>query len=82
MRLVVGRMEALGQVERRPDPADGRGYLVELTAAGRADAAAGRQRRAEWLTQAIGTQLSPQEQDTLRAAVALLDRLVEAGPAQ
>ncbi|MBB3195116.1 MarR family winged helix-turn-helix transcriptional regulator [Roseateles terrae] len=82
MRLVVGRMEALGQVERRPDPADGRGFLVELTPAGQAEAAAGRRRRTQWLAQAITAQFTQQEQDTLRAAVVLLDRLVEAGPAE
>ena len=81
MRLVVARMEALGQVERRPDPADGRGFLVELTPAGQAEAAAGRQRRTQWLAQAITAQFTQQEQDTLRAAVALLDRLVETSPA-
>jgi DNA-binding MarR family transcriptional regulator len=30
------RLEAAGLVTRRPDPADGRGVLVEITAAGRA----------------------------------------------
>ena len=35
----ASRLEAAGLVVRRPDPADGRGVLVEITDAGRAVAA-------------------------------------------
>ncbi|MEV4348574.1 MarR family transcriptional regulator [Actinoplanes sp. NPDC049596] len=36
MTQLVGRMEKAGQLKRLPDPTDGRGVLVETTAAGRA----------------------------------------------
>jgi DNA-binding MarR family transcriptional regulator len=41
MGQLVADLEALGYVERRPDPADGRAKLVALTARGRAAVAAG-----------------------------------------
>lgn len=75
MRLVVARLETSGHVERRPDPEDGRGFLVELTEAGKAEAAADRKRRSDWLVKALEAELSPQEQKTLQQAVGLLERL-------
>lgn len=36
LTATLGRLETAGLVERRPDPADGRGKIVSITAAGRA----------------------------------------------
>jgi DNA-binding MarR family transcriptional regulator len=78
MAQTVADLEAQGQVERRPDPADGRRALVALTAEGRAALLQDRGRRDEWLAGAIAEQLSPAEQDVLREALALLRRLTDA----
>ncbi|WP_177201041.1 MarR family winged helix-turn-helix transcriptional regulator [Roseateles sp. YR242] len=78
MRLVVARLEASGLVERKSDPADGRGQLVELTAQGREAALDGQRKRAAWLAQAIRTTLSPAEQDALAEALSLLKRVIAA----
>ncbi|HTX12468.1 MAG TPA: MarR family winged helix-turn-helix transcriptional regulator [Solirubrobacteraceae bacterium] len=78
MAQTVADLEAQGQVERRPDPADRRRALVALTAEGRAALLHDRGRRDGWLAGAIAEQLSPAEQDVLRDAVALLRRLTDA----
>jgi DNA-binding MarR family transcriptional regulator len=64
-------------IARRPDPADRRQVLIELTAEGRARIAADRRRREGWLAAAIAAELTSEEQDVLIAAVPLLRRLSE-----
>jgi DNA-binding MarR family transcriptional regulator len=78
MAQTVADLEAEGLVQRRPDPDDRRRALVMLTAAGTAALLDDRGRREGWLTGAIGESLSTEEQDVLREAVELLQRLVEA----
>jgi DNA-binding MarR family transcriptional regulator len=77
MAQTVGELESHGLVERRPDPADRRRALVELTDAGRHVLAGERRRREGWLADAIASDLSMQEQALLRDAVELLRRLAE-----
>jgi len=77
MAQTVADLEADGLVERRPDPDDRRRALVMLTPQGTAALLDDRGRREGWLTGAIGGHLSPAEQDVLREAVELLQRLVE-----
>jgi DNA-binding MarR family transcriptional regulator len=77
MAQTVSDLESDGLVERRPDPNDGRRALVELTAQGRQTLVADRRRRDGWLAQAIDRDLSPDEQNVLSEAVALLRRLAE-----
>jgi DNA-binding MarR family transcriptional regulator len=77
MAQTVGDLESDGLVARRPDPADGRRALVELTARGRSVLAEDRERRDGWLANAIDTDLSEREQLVLARAVALLARLAE-----
>lgn len=79
MRLVVARLEDAGLLKRQPDPADGRGWLMSLTAAGRRTVEKDRQARAHWLAQAIDEKLSPGEREELSRAVPLLLRLIDAG---
>jgi DNA-binding MarR family transcriptional regulator len=77
MAQTVGDLEADGLVARRPDPADGRRALVELTAQGDEALQADRRHRDGWLARAIAEDLSPEDQAVLRDAVDLLRRLAE-----
>jgi DNA-binding MarR family transcriptional regulator len=78
MAQTVGDLEADGLVARRPDPADRRRALVELTEEGRIALAADRLRREGWLAGAIEHELSADERALLSEAVGLLRRLAEA----
>jgi DNA-binding MarR family transcriptional regulator len=78
MAQTVGDLEADGLVERRPDPADRRRALVELTEEGRSVLAADRLRREGWLAGAIEHELSTDEQALVSDAIELLRRLAEA----
>ena len=76
MAAVVARLEELGLVERRRDPADGRRQLIALTASGRGRAEADRQARGEWLAAQLDQRCSEDERQTVIAAMAILGRLV------
>ncbi len=58
MAQTVADLEAAGLISRRPDPADGRRTLVELTPEGRVTLEADRRDREGWLASAIGAELS------------------------
>jgi DNA-binding MarR family transcriptional regulator len=75
MARTIAQLVALGHVDQRPDPADGRKTLLRITRSGRAALADQRARRAGWLAEAIEHELSPAEQRALARAVALLARL-------
>ena len=77
MTQTISDLEGEGLIARRPDPADGRRILVELTDQGRDTLEADRRHREGWLARAIAEDLSPQEQQTLMEAVTLLRRLAE-----
>jgi DNA-binding MarR family transcriptional regulator len=77
MAQTVSDLETDGLVARRPDPADRRRALVELTEEGRVALEAERRRRDGWLASAIAEDLSPEEQSVLGEAVQLLRRLAE-----
>jgi DNA-binding MarR family transcriptional regulator len=77
MGQTLAELEAQGLVSRRPDEADGRRTLLELTDAGRQTLAEDRQRREGWLTQAIEQEFSGEEQEVLAQAIPLLARLTE-----
>ena len=77
MAQTVAELEAEGLISRRPDPADGRRTLLELTAQGRETLAADRGHREGWLFDAIIEGLSEEEQEALARAVPLLERLAE-----
>ncbi len=76
MGTILASLEQDGFVQRRPHPTDGRQILFALTPEGiearrrRSDA------KREWLSTAIA-KLSPDEQQTLQAAIALIKRLGE-----
>ncbi|HEY2672444.1 MAG TPA: MarR family transcriptional regulator [Rugosimonospora sp.] len=74
---VFAALEVRGLVARHGDPRDGRQSLLEITDAGmrvlREDSA----RREEWLAAAMTNALTPAEQQVLRIAAGLLDRLAD-----
>jgi DNA-binding MarR family transcriptional regulator len=78
MTQLVGRLERDGLVVRLIDPDDGRATLVDITEAGRALLAQGRQTQRDNLAELLEA-LSPDEEATLslamRVAVPLLDQL-------
>ena len=78
MSQTVAELEAEDLIERRPDATDGRRTQVALTAKGRAELEAIRSAGEGWLGKAIA-EFTPAEQETLRQAIRLLNRLVELG---
>ena len=77
MAAILGALDAAGLIERRPDPEDGRRQLITLSAAGRERAVGDRQARAEWLARRLHEDFTEPERQTLIAAAALLERLVQ-----
>ena len=77
MAQTVGDLEADGLVARRPDPGDRRRALVSLTDAGRSALLLERGRREGWLAQAMGSELTADEQAVVAEAVELFRRLAE-----
>ncbi len=77
MTPTVSDLEADGLIARRADPADGRRMLVELTEQGLQTLEQDRRQREGWLARAIAEDLSPEEQQVLMQALALLRRLAE-----
>jgi DNA-binding MarR family transcriptional regulator len=76
MGATVAALEALGLVERKPHPTDGRQMNIELTAKGAAVRKSARDAKRTWVAQAIA-QLDEQERETLFAAGEIIKRLVE-----
>lgn len=77
MRLLTARLQSEGLIELLADPQDRRGYLVHLTNKGAAENAAARKARAQWIADALAATMNPTEMDTLKAAVPLLQRIVD-----
>ncbi len=77
MTQTIADLEADGLIERRPDPADGRRTLVELTERGLRTLQEDRRHREGWLARAIADDLTPREQRLLADALGLLERLAE-----
>ena len=77
MTATLNSLDALGLLDRRPDPEDGRRQIITLSDAGRAQVSDDREGRHEWLAQAVGERYSDAELRTITEAVELLQRLVE-----
>ncbi len=77
MAQTVSELETEGLISRRPDPADGRRVLLELTDKGHQVLEADRQEREGWLIQAITEGLSEREQQEVARVVPLLRRLAD-----
>jgi DNA-binding MarR family transcriptional regulator len=77
MAQAVSELEVDGLVSRRPDPADGRRALLELTEKGHQTLQTERRQREGWLIQAIADGFDKHEQRILAEAVPLLARLAD-----
>jgi DNA-binding MarR family transcriptional regulator len=75
MGAIVGPIEEAGLVAGAPDPNDGRQTLLSITALGRDYIRQNRRTREDWLAERIGAKLTPAEQEELRRALALLERI-------
>ena len=73
-------LEAGGLVTRARDAHDARKVRVVLTEQGQSVVAASRRERDSWLGQAIETLLDPEEQELLRKAGTLLERVAAYEP--
>ncbi|MEU5592916.1 MarR family transcriptional regulator [Streptomyces sp. NPDC020298] len=76
MATTLAGLEQRGLVRRTPDAADGRRAIVSITDEGRAVLEERRSESVGRLAEALD-ELTPEERDSLRAALPLLDRLAE-----
>jgi DNA-binding MarR family transcriptional regulator len=79
MTRIVGKLEALGLVQRTPHPTDGRQVILAATPAGREVYAEHRRARDAWLTRQLA-ELPPAERATLHAAAEILSRVAKDAP--
>jgi DNA-binding MarR family transcriptional regulator len=77
MGATVASLEGMGFVKGAPDPSDRRQTILSLTAKCESMIRSGRAARHEWLLRAINSKLTPQEQVQLKAALGLLNRIVD-----
>ena len=77
MGATLLRLLERGYVEKRPDPTDGRRYLLSVTQAGAGVVHQRRSGRTQLLARALSEQFSPDELAVLRDAAPLLERLAE-----
>jgi len=71
----ITSLTALGLVERRPDPEDGRRLLIALTEVGHRRAEVGKQARQEWLANELQEKCTESERRAVLAAMTILERL-------
>jgi DNA-binding MarR family transcriptional regulator len=76
MTRTLGCLEREGLVERTPDPADGRSFLVAINEAGRERLARLRRRKSAYLARRL-RKLDADEVETLARAAELLERMRE-----
>jgi DNA-binding MarR family transcriptional regulator len=74
MTRITGALEELGLVSRTPHATDGRQVLFAVTPRGAKLLADDRKRRDVWLCERLA-RLTPEEQETLRNAAPILERL-------
>jgi DNA-binding MarR family transcriptional regulator len=76
MTRILAGLEGEGLIERTPDPADGRSFLVAINDAGRERLALLRRRKSAYLARRL-RKLDPDEVETLARAAELLERIRE-----
>jgi DNA-binding MarR family transcriptional regulator len=76
MTRTLGCLEREGLIERTPDPADGRSFLVAVNDAGRERLTRLRRRKSAYLARRL-RKLDPDEVETLARAAELLERIRE-----
>ena len=75
----LASLDHAGLIRRMPDPADGRGALLEITEAGLASLRAEMAPRDRWVAAAVAAVCSEGDRDTLAAAAVIMQRLVDYG---
>jgi DNA-binding MarR family transcriptional regulator len=75
MGTILVSLEELGLVSRTPDPTAGRRLVISVTEAGRQVILGARRQKEERLAQALATNFTNEEQQMLKAALPLLERL-------
>jgi DNA-binding MarR family transcriptional regulator len=75
MGAILVSLEGIGLVSRTPDPTDGRSLVISLTEAGLQTVQGARRQREERLARALAEHFTVEEQQTLIAALPLLERL-------
>lgn len=78
---LLNDLDERGLIKRRPDESDGRRLLIEITAAGREILTRDTKQRDTWLAVALSNELSATEQEMLRLAAHLMERLADANGA-
>jgi DNA-binding MarR family transcriptional regulator len=77
MGATLGSLETRGVVERRPDPDDGRRWVLSVTDSGRQVLHERRSARARVLADGLAAHFDPGEMTQLMAAAPLLERLAQ-----
>ena len=77
MAETVASLRAQGLITSAQDPGDGRRTLISATEEGRTLLGSIPAAREEWLGRAIRKALSPEEQQTLRKAAAIMKQLAD-----
>jgi DNA-binding MarR family transcriptional regulator len=75
MARTVSQLVQAGAVDQQPHPSDGRKTQLSISALGRDLLEHERERRVDWLADAIGQELAPEELPVLEQAIELLARL-------
>ncbi len=76
MGTIVAALEAMGMIERKAHPTDGRQAVIELTAEGREKRRQAKDAKMSWLSAAIA-RLPEHEQQALLAAGTVIKHLAE-----
>jgi DNA-binding MarR family transcriptional regulator len=77
MAETIAALRADGLVEPQPDPTDGRKTLIHATPRGRSLSATIPAARQTWLESAVNELLDLAEQQTLRKAAAIMNRIAD-----
>lgn len=77
MSQIINHLDSLELIGKTPSAEDKRMVLLSLTAKGRHYVEDARDRKQEWLAQALHRKVSPAEQDLLMEASKILTRIIE-----
>jgi DNA-binding MarR family transcriptional regulator len=77
MSQIINHLYEAGMIQKTPSGEDKRMVLLSLTPAGRAYVEDTRQRKQEWLANAVQQKVSAEEKDVLMEAMKILIRIIE-----